>query len=52
MRVASAPLKNFGIKLNGHKVVKSTLYPIYKNSPYADSFVIIQILDGTLGPAQ
>jgi peptide/nickel transport system substrate-binding protein len=26
--------------------------PIYKNSPYADSFVIIQILDGTLGPAQ
>jgi len=26
--------------------------PVYKNSPYADSFVIIQILDGTLGPAQ
>jgi peptide/nickel transport system substrate-binding protein len=25
--------------------------PIYKNSPYGDSFVIIQILDGTLGPA-
>ncbi|MEZ4864770.1 MAG: ABC transporter substrate-binding protein [Caldilineaceae bacterium] len=25
--------------------------PIYKNSPYADSFVIIQILDGTLHPA-
>jgi peptide/nickel transport system substrate-binding protein len=25
--------------------------PLYKNSPYADSFVIIQILDGTLGPA-
>lgn len=25
--------------------------PIYKNSPYADSFVIIQILDGTLKPA-
>jgi peptide/nickel transport system substrate-binding protein len=25
--------------------------PIYKNSPYADSFVILQILDGTLGPA-
>lgn len=24
---------------------------IYKNSPYADSFVVIQILDGTLGPA-
>jgi peptide/nickel transport system substrate-binding protein len=26
--------------------------PIYKNSPYADSFVVLQILDGTLGPAQ
>lgn len=26
--------------------------PIYKNSPYGDSFVIIQILDGTLGPAK
>ncbi len=25
--------------------------PIYLNSPYADSFVILQILDGTLGPA-
>jgi peptide/nickel transport system substrate-binding protein len=25
--------------------------PIYKNSPYGDSFVVIQILDGTLGPA-
>lgn len=25
--------------------------PIYQNNPYADSFVIIQILDGTLGPA-
>lgn len=25
--------------------------PIYKNSPYADSFVIIQIINGTLGPA-
>lgn len=25
--------------------------PIYKNSPYADSFVVIQILDGTLHPA-
>ena len=25
--------------------------PIYKNSPYADSFVVLQILDGTLGPA-
>jgi peptide/nickel transport system substrate-binding protein len=25
--------------------------PVYKNSPYSDSFVIIQILDGTLGPA-
>ena len=25
--------------------------PIYKNSPYADSFVIIMILDGTLKPA-
>jgi peptide/nickel transport system substrate-binding protein len=25
--------------------------PIYKNNPYADSFVIIQILDGTLHPA-
>lgn len=25
--------------------------PIYLNSPYSDSFVIIQILDGTLGPA-
>ncbi|MEM7125780.1 MAG: ABC transporter substrate-binding protein [Chloroflexota bacterium] len=24
---------------------------IYKNSPYADSFVVIQIMDGTLGPA-
>jgi peptide/nickel transport system substrate-binding protein len=26
--------------------------PIYKNSPYGDSFVVIQILDGTLGPAE
>ena len=26
--------------------------PIYLNSPYADSFVIIQILNGTLGPAE
>ena len=26
--------------------------PIYKNSPYGDLFVIIQILDGTLGPAE
>ena len=25
--------------------------PIYLNSPYADSFVVLQILDGTLGPA-
>lgn len=25
--------------------------PIYKNSPYADSFVVLQILDGTLHPA-
>lgn len=25
--------------------------PVYKNNPYADSFVIIQILDGTLHPA-
>jgi peptide/nickel transport system substrate-binding protein len=25
--------------------------PIYLNNPYADSFVVIQILDGTLGPA-
>jgi len=25
--------------------------PIYKNSPYADSFVVIMILDGTLKPA-
>lgn len=25
--------------------------PIYQNSPYADSFVVLQILDGTLGPA-
>ena len=24
--------------------------PIYKNSPYADSFVILMILDGTLYP--
>ncbi|HLZ08429.1 MAG TPA: peptide ABC transporter substrate-binding protein, partial [Chloroflexota bacterium] len=24
--------------------------PIYTNSPYADSFVIMQILDGTLKP--
>jgi len=26
--------------------------PIYKNSPYGDSFVVIQILDGTLHPAE
>ncbi|MBV7328004.1 ABC transporter substrate-binding protein [Chloroflexi bacterium TSY] len=26
--------------------------PIYKNSPYADSFVVLQIMDGTLGPAE
>lgn len=26
--------------------------PIYKNSPYADSFVVLQILNGTLGPAE
>ena len=25
--------------------------PIYQNNPYADSFVVIQILDGTLHPA-
>jgi peptide/nickel transport system substrate-binding protein len=25
--------------------------PIYLNSPYADSFVVMMILDGTLGPA-
>lgn len=25
--------------------------PIYKNSPYADSFVVIQIMNGTLHPA-
>lgn len=25
--------------------------PIYKNNPYGDSFVVIQILDGTLHPA-
>lgn len=25
--------------------------PIYKNSPYADSFVVLQILNGNLGPA-
>jgi len=25
--------------------------PVYQNSPYADSFVVLQILDGTLGPA-
>lgn len=25
--------------------------PVYKNSPYSDSFVIIQMLDGTLHPA-
>ena len=25
--------------------------PIYQNSPYGDSFVVIQILDGTLHPA-
>ncbi|MBX3014762.1 MAG: hypothetical protein KF832_24795, partial [Caldilineaceae bacterium] len=25
--------------------------PIYLNSPYADSFVVLQILDGTLHPA-
>ena len=25
--------------------------PIYLNSPYADSFVVMQILDGTLHPA-
>ncbi len=25
--------------------------PIYLNSPYTDSFVVLQILDGTLGPA-
>jgi len=26
--------------------------PVYKNSPYADSFVVIQIMNGTLGPAE
>ena len=26
--------------------------PLFKNSPYADSFVVIWILDGTIGPLE
>jgi hypothetical protein len=26
--------------------------PLFKNSPYSDSFVVIWILDGTLKPIQ